>query len=61
VSLTPAGLRTFRESVEKIRAEVQRADHRAELTALRSDMSAYLTFYLGRRSRSRRRAEPPSR
>lgn len=58
VSLTPAGSRTFRESVEKIRAEVQRAEHRAELTALRSDLRAYLTFYLGRGSRTRRMAEP---
>jgi len=61
LSLTPAGSRTFRESVEKIRAEVQRAEHRAELTALRSDLRAYLTFYLGRGSRTRRKAEPAAR
>jgi DNA-binding MarR family transcriptional regulator len=54
VSLTPAGWRAFRESVEQIRGEVQRAEHRAELSALREDIGAYMSFYLGVGKRKRR-------
>jgi DNA-binding MarR family transcriptional regulator len=55
VTFTPAGSRAFRESVKKIRDEVRRAEHRAELWALQEDLRAYLTFYLGKGSGTRRK------
>lgn len=53
VSLTPKGWSTFRRSVEAIRGEIRRAEHRGELAALGTELSDYLGFYLqgrGRRS-----------
>ena len=47
ISFTPKGWTTFRASVETIRQEMQRAQHRGELVALGADLDAYMRFYLG--------------
>ena len=47
ISFTPRGWTVFRQSIESIRREMQRAQHRAELVALGSDLDTYLHFYLG--------------
>lgn len=46
VSLTANGWATFRRSLEAIRREIRRAEHRGELAALRSELPKYLAFYL---------------
>jgi DNA-binding MarR family transcriptional regulator len=46
VRLTLIGWQTFRRSVTTIRAEIQRAEHRGELSGLRQELRAYLGFYL---------------
>jgi DNA-binding MarR family transcriptional regulator len=48
ISLTTGGRRDFQASVELIRREIQAADHRDELGALRDDLERYLGFYLPR-------------
>lgn len=53
VSLTAKGWATFRSSVDTIRGEIRRAQHRGELDALNDELASYLGFYL-RRSRRRR-------
>jgi DNA-binding MarR family transcriptional regulator len=50
ISFTPKGWTTFLSSVESIRREMQRAQHRAELTGLGPELDAYLRFYLGSRT-----------
>jgi DNA-binding MarR family transcriptional regulator len=47
ISFTPKGWTVFRASVEAIRRQMQRAQHRGELIALGSDLDAYMRFYLG--------------
>jgi DNA-binding MarR family transcriptional regulator len=47
ISFTQKGWTLFRASVETIRREMQRAQHRAELVALGPDLDAYMRFYLG--------------
>lgn len=51
VSLTANGWSTFRRSVEAIRGEIRRAEHRGELAALGAELAEYLGFYLRGRSR----------
>ncbi|HKY51149.1 MAG TPA: MarR family transcriptional regulator [Candidatus Limnocylindria bacterium] len=46
VSLTTRGWSTFRRSLEAIRSEIRRAEHRGELAALAAELPAYLRFYL---------------
>jgi len=46
ISLTPTGARIFRQSLEGIQHELQRAEHRGELNALRADLETYLRTYL---------------
>jgi DNA-binding MarR family transcriptional regulator len=46
VSLTPKGWATFRRSIDAIRGEIRRAEHRGELTALDNELARYLGFYL---------------
>jgi DNA-binding MarR family transcriptional regulator len=53
VSFTDKGWAAFRESTESIRREMQRAQHRAELNALGTDLDAYFGFYLGAQGSSR--------
>jgi DNA-binding MarR family transcriptional regulator len=47
ISFTPKGWTVFRASVETIRSEMRRAQHRGELIALGADLEAYMRFYLG--------------
>jgi DNA-binding MarR family transcriptional regulator len=47
ISFTPRGWTVFKESTESIRREMQRAQHRAELVALGSELDTYFRFYLG--------------
>jgi DNA-binding MarR family transcriptional regulator len=54
VSLTAKGWTTFRRSLSTIRSEIRRSEHRGELTALGSELSTYMGFYL-RGDRTRRR------
>lgn len=51
ITLTARGLRAFRRSLEGIRRELQHAEHRGELAALREDLEGYLRTYLGRDAR----------
>ncbi|HEV8534323.1 MAG TPA: MarR family transcriptional regulator [Candidatus Limnocylindria bacterium] len=47
ISFTSKGWAVFRASLGSIRREMQRAQHRAELVALGSELDDYLHFYLG--------------
>jgi DNA-binding MarR family transcriptional regulator len=49
IRFTAKGWATFLSSVDSIRREMQRAQHRAELTGLGPELDAYLRFYLGTR------------
>jgi DNA-binding MarR family transcriptional regulator len=49
ITMTLAGWQTFRRSITSIRAEVRRAHHRDELSALRQDLDRYLGYYLADR------------
>jgi len=46
VSFTRKGWATFLASVESIRREMERAQHRAELIALGPELEGYFRFYL---------------
>jgi DNA-binding MarR family transcriptional regulator len=46
VSLTARGRNVFLRSVRSIRREIQAAEHRDELLALRQDLAAYLGYYV---------------
>jgi DNA-binding MarR family transcriptional regulator len=46
VTMTATGWRAFRRSVEGIRREMHRSQHRAELSALGEDLEQYFRFYL---------------
>ena len=52
VSLTARGWTVFRDSIEAIRGEIRRAEHRGELVSLDTELRGYLRFY---RSGPRRR------
>lgn len=58
ISFTPKGWTVFRESVETIRREMRRAQHRGELIALGADLDAYMRFYLGDHPAAAREPKP---
>ena len=49
ISMTDKGRAAFRRSVALIKREIEAAEHRDELRALRGDLERYLGYYLPRR------------
>lgn len=49
--LTPTGRARLLRSIEAVRHEIQHADQRGELAALRESINAYLDHYTARRGR----------
>ena len=65
MSLTRSGRTLLERSIEATRHEIEHAESRGELAALRDSLAAYLDYYTGRsrrgpRRRAARRREPRS-
>src|SRR5688572_15946325 len=61
MNLTRTGSTLLSRSIEATRHEIQHADSRGELAALRESLAAYLDYYTGRSRRGRRKASPARR